>query len=43
MQYGKLIAIFNIAVFQKEIKLGGISSQLKKMTPSYVTLPLSLS
>lgn len=31
------------AVFQKEIKLGGISSHLKKMTPSYVTLPLSLS
>lgn len=26
-----------------EIKLGGISSHLKKMTPSYVTLPLSLS
>ena len=45
MMYGKLIAVFNAAVFQKEkkkIKLGSISSHLKKMTPSYVTLPISL-
>lgn len=42
MQHGKHITIFNIAVFQEEIELGRISSHLKKMTLSYVTLPLSL-
>lgn len=37
------ILFIGVSVFQRETKLGSISSHLKKMTPSYVTLPLSLS